>query len=72
MSIFFCVGSIPVAVFEIDSEILDRFSFQLLLHARVDRVRQPRSFVIFAHTLRIGIQAVSEAGCIIKHIGQFV
>ncbi len=39
--VFFRVGTISVAILEIDPEILDRLALQFFEHAAVDRLRQP-------------------------------
>ncbi len=40
--VFFGVGTIPVAVFEVDAKIFDGLTLEFFEHSSINRVRQPR------------------------------
>ena len=72
MAVFFRVGTIAIAVFKVDAEILDRFSLQFFLHARVDGMRQPRSPMLFARRVGIARQLRFQVLGVAEHVGQLL
>ena len=61
MAVFFRVGPIAVAVFEVDAKVFDRFAPQFFAHAIVNRVGQPGAFVLFARALGLVLQKRTPA-----------
>ena len=72
MTIFFRIGTIAVAIFEIDPKIFDRLAFQFLLDPGVNRVREPGRRIVYAHTIRVSFKPMSQTGRVIQHVGKLV
>ena len=60
MRVFLIVGTISIAVLEIDPVILDRLRLQLLHNPVVHRVSQPGGLFGFAHQIGVGLQHAGQ------------
>src|SRR5687767_4393551 len=56
VTVFFLIGSIAVAVFEVDAKVFNRLALKFLRHSAVDCVGQPRSLLLFARPLGVVVQ----------------
>ena len=60
MAIFFCIGTIAVAVFKVDAKIFDRFAPQFFVNAVVNGVGQPHRFVFLPNDVGVVFQSARK------------
>src|SRR5215212_1034912 len=72
VSVLFFVRPVSVTVFKVDAKVFDGFSHQFVCDSSINRVGQPRAFLLFPCLLGIVIEKLHEVSSFVKSWGKIV